>query len=59
MCDVWLEWIPERTHDIWKEYKHNQQTTDDALALVHFATLSDLHWTLRTLVFADDSLALV
>jgi hypothetical protein len=29
-CDILLEWMLKRTHDVWKRYKLTQQTVDDA-----------------------------
>ena len=51
----------EKTHDVWKEYKYNA-TDSGQMTFLHWLTLQifdDLHWALLTLVFADDTLALV
>lgn len=53
-CDVWLELerCPlERTRDVWKGYKYNQQTADDAVW--RWFTCSSV------LVFTDHAVALV
>lgn len=53
-CDVLLERRLERTCDVWKVYKYNPVDSGLFLPLI-----AGLHWSLLTLVFADDSLALV
>ena len=51
-CDVLLEWMLERTHDVWKEYKCNSQTVGDTVW--HWFTLPlfiGLCWALLMLLF--------
>jgi hypothetical protein len=38
-CDILLEHILERTHDVWKGTRITQQIMVSVLALVHLATL--------------------
>ena len=55
--EVWLEWMLERTCDIWKGYKYNPADTGQWM-LWHWFTLlrfASLRWALLTLVFTDDT----
>jgi hypothetical protein len=55
-CDVFLEQMLGRTHDIWKGYKYNPTNSGDAVwywfALLCFASYC---WALLTMVFADNA----
>jgi hypothetical protein len=42
-CDVLLEWTFERTHDVWKGYKHNP--TDSGPCCVALVGLATLCWS--------------
>lgn len=56
VCAVSPEWMFGRTRDVWKGCKYNQQTVDDALALVRFAGPC---WASLMLVFTEDTLVSV